>query len=259
MHCSCARILLARQSIVDLADRNHKHLATVFSRRRSGVLAGRAEEVPRAARIRPGRRMIDVLGTPLYCCQAMEPNVRCMVRLATANPVRRFDARGTAVVASQLTGTGARAVVVEDGLDIETCEGSATIGLELGRRPPVARCRPDRSPWRSDGHQGGSRAEDSGVRRRGDLRSTGGRTGHPVSPSTGAARCSGSMSATAGAPVRVVRQPARSDPLAVGDGFTMSDRKRSRPATYDRSLANTCPSSPSCRSLARVTAGQRRW
>jgi threonine dehydratase len=157
------------------------------------------------ARIRAARRVIDpvFLGSPLYCCEALEPVLGCAVsiKLETANPVRSFKARGTEVVASLLAGTGSRAVVcasagnlgqalawsgrgrgldvtvvasrfapaakldriraldakvelvdgdfdmareraaavarydgirlVEDSLDIETCEGAATIGLEL--------------------------------------------------------------------------------------------------------------------------------
>jgi threonine dehydratase len=143
------------------------------------------------------------LDTPLYRCDALEPDLGCAVRikLETANPVRSFKARGTEVVASLLAGTGRQAVVcasagnlgqalawsgrgrgldvtvvasrfaqaakldriraldarlelvdgdieaareraaaiarhdgirlVEDSLDIETCEGAATIGLEL--------------------------------------------------------------------------------------------------------------------------------
>ena len=157
------------------------------------------------ARIRAARRVIDpiFLDTPLYRCEALEPDLGCTVsiKLETANPVRSFKARGTEVVASLLAGNGSRAVVcasagnlgqalawsgrgrgldvtvvasrfapaakldriraldarlelvdgdfdmareraaavarydgirlVEDSLDIETCEGAATIGLEL--------------------------------------------------------------------------------------------------------------------------------
>ncbi len=157
------------------------------------------------ARIQAARRVIDpvFLDTPLYRCEALEPELGCAVsiKLETANPVRSFKGRGTEVVASQLAGRGARAVVcasagnlgqalawsgrsrgldvtvvasrfapaakldriralgallelvdgdfdlareraaalardqgirlVEDSLDIETCEGAATIGLEL--------------------------------------------------------------------------------------------------------------------------------
>ncbi|WP_415803323.1 threonine ammonia-lyase [Isoptericola cucumis] len=149
--------------------------------------------------------MIDpvFLDTPLYRCEALEPDLGCTVsiKLETANPVRSFKARGTELVASQLAARGERAVVcasagnlgqalgwsgrgrgldvtvvasrfataakldriralgaglelvdgdhelareraaavarldgirlVEDSLDIETCEGAATIGLEL--------------------------------------------------------------------------------------------------------------------------------
>jgi threonine dehydratase len=158
------------------------------------------------ARIRAARRVIDpvFLDTPLYRCEALEPELGCAVsiKLETANPVRSFKARGTELVASRLSdGDGPRAVVcasagnlgqalawsgrgrgldvtvvasrfataakldriralgaglelvdgdhelareraadiaryegirlVEDSLDIETCEGAATIGLEL--------------------------------------------------------------------------------------------------------------------------------
>ena len=157
------------------------------------------------ARIQAARRVIDpvFLDTPLYRCEALEPELGCAVsiKLETANPVRSFKGRGTEVVASQLASQGARAVVcasagnlgqalawsgrargldvtvvasrfapaakldriralgarlelvdgdfdlareraaalarnqgirlVEDSLDIETCEGAATIGLEL--------------------------------------------------------------------------------------------------------------------------------
>ena len=157
------------------------------------------------ARIEAARRVINplFLDTPLYRCEALEPDLGCAVsiKLETANPVRSFKARGTEVVASLLADSGARAVVcasagnlgqalawsgrgrgldvtvvasrfapaakldriralgarlelvdgdfdvareraaavardhgirlVEDSLDIETCEGAATIGLEL--------------------------------------------------------------------------------------------------------------------------------
>src|ERR1700691_5378800 len=157
------------------------------------------------ARIRAARRVIDpiFLDTPLYRCEALEPDLGCTVsiKLETANPVRSFKARGTEVIASLLAGHGSPAVVcasagnlgqplawsgrgrgldvtvvasrfapaakldriraldarlelvdgdfdmareraaavarydgirlVEDSLDIETCEGAATIGLEL--------------------------------------------------------------------------------------------------------------------------------
>ncbi|MFZ0907207.1 MAG: pyridoxal-phosphate dependent enzyme [Mycobacterium sp.] len=162
------------------------------------------------ARIRAARRVIDpiFLDTPLYRCEALEPDLGCEVtlKLETANPVRSFKARGTEVVASLLAGTGSQAVVcasagnlgqalawsgrgrgldvtvvasrvtpavkldriraldaklevvdgdfemareravviahydgirlVEDSLDIETCEGAATIGLELVEAMP---------------------------------------------------------------------------------------------------------------------------
>jgi threonine dehydratase len=157
------------------------------------------------ARIEAARREIDplFLDTPLYRCEALEPELGCAVsvKLETANPVRSFKARGTELVASSLAGQGARSAVcasagnlgqalawsgrgrglevtvvaprsapaakldriralgarlelvdgdfddareraaavalhdgirlVEDSLDLETCEGAATIGLEL--------------------------------------------------------------------------------------------------------------------------------
>ncbi|MDH6221365.1 threonine ammonia-lyase [Streptomyces pseudovenezuelae] len=156
-------------------------------------------------RIRAARRLINPVfrDTPLYRCEALEPDLGCAVsiKLETANPVRSFKARGTEVVASLLADRGSQAVVcassgnlgqalawsgrdrgldvtvvssrfataskldriraldarlelvdgdhelardravaiarsdgirlVEDSLDIETCEGAATIGLEL--------------------------------------------------------------------------------------------------------------------------------
>jgi threonine dehydratase len=162
------------------------------------------------ARIRAARQVIDpiFLDTPLYRCEALEPGLGCAVsiKLETANPVRSFKGRGTEVIASQLAGDGAGAVVcasagnlgqalawsgrgrgldvtvvasrfapaakldriralgarlelvdgdfdlareraadvarsngirlVEDSLDIETCEGAATIGLELAATVP---------------------------------------------------------------------------------------------------------------------------
>jgi len=162
------------------------------------------------ARIRTARGVIDpvFLDTPLYRCEALEPELGCTVsiKLETANPVRSFKARGTEVVASLLAEHGPRAAVcasagnlgqalawsgrdrgldvsvvasrfatvakldriralgarlelvdgdhelareraadiaryegirlVEDSLDIETCEGAATIGLELADSPP---------------------------------------------------------------------------------------------------------------------------
>ncbi|MGI5455194.1 threonine ammonia-lyase [Streptomyces sp. CA-249302] len=157
------------------------------------------------ARIRAARSLIDpvFLDTPLYRCEALEPELGCAVsiKLETANPVRSFKARGTELVASRLAASGAQSAVcasagnlgqalawsargrslditvvasrfatrakldriralgarlelvdgdhelareraaaisrhdgirlVEDSLDIETCEGAATIGLEL--------------------------------------------------------------------------------------------------------------------------------
>ncbi|MEU9671217.1 pyridoxal-phosphate dependent enzyme [Streptomyces bobili] len=157
------------------------------------------------ARIRAARQVIDpvFLDTPLYRCEALEPNLGCRVsiKLETANPVRSFKARGTEVVANLIADSGSRAAVcasagnlgqalawsgrgrgidvtvvasrfatvakldriralgarlelvdgdhemareraaaiaqydgirlVEDSLDLETCEGAATIGLEL--------------------------------------------------------------------------------------------------------------------------------
>ncbi|MGI5390910.1 threonine ammonia-lyase [Streptomyces sp. CA-251251] len=162
------------------------------------------------ARIRAARRTIDpvFLDTPLYRCEALEPDLGCRVsiKLETANPVRSFKGRGTELVASLLADSGPRAVVcasagnlgqalawsgrrrgldvtvvasrlatrvkldriralgavlelvdgdhetardraasvarsegirlVEDSLDIETCEGAATIGLELVEAAP---------------------------------------------------------------------------------------------------------------------------
>ena len=67
------------------------------------------------ARIRAARRVIDpvFLDTPLYRCEALEPDLGCTVsiKLETANPVRSFKARGTEVVASLLADNGSRAVV----------------------------------------------------------------------------------------------------------------------------------------------------
>jgi threonine dehydratase len=156
------------------------------------------------------RRLIDpvFLGTPLFRCEALEPELGCTVsiKLETANPVRSFKGRGTEVIASTLAEHGSRAMVcasagnlgqalawsgrgrgldvtvvasrfapaakldriraldatlelvdgdfdlareraadiaardgirlVEDSLDIETCEGAATIGLELADVAP---------------------------------------------------------------------------------------------------------------------------
>lgn len=160
------------------------------------------------AAIQAARGVIDpvFLDTPLYRCDALEPDLGCAVsiKLETANPVRCFKGRGTEVVASRLTGTAVvcasagnlgqalawsgrrrgldvtvvasrfapaakveriralgarlelvdgdfdlareRAVtiarhegsrLVEDSLDIETCEGAATIGLELVATAPT--------------------------------------------------------------------------------------------------------------------------
>jgi threonine dehydratase len=168
------------------------------------------------ARIRAARRVIDpvFLDSPLYRCEALEPELGCAIsiKLETANPVRSFKGRGTEVVANQLAAGDSRAVVcasagnlgqalawssrdrgldvtvvasrfataakldriralgaklelvdgdhelarvraaeiaryggirlLEDSLDLETCEGAATIGLELadaltGPRPAV--------------------------------------------------------------------------------------------------------------------------
>ena len=163
------------------------------------------------ARIWEARQVIDpiFLDTPLYRCEALEPDLGCAVsiKLETANPVRSFKARGTELVASQLAENGQHAVVcasagnlgqalawsgrdrglevtvvasrfapavkldriralgarlelvdgdhelardratalaqqhgvrlLEDSLDIETCEGAATIGLELVDAKPA--------------------------------------------------------------------------------------------------------------------------
>src|SRR5437588_9065236 len=55
------------------------------------------------ARIRAARRVIDpiFLDTPLYRCEALEPDLGCTVsiKLETATPVRSFKARSTEVVA----------------------------------------------------------------------------------------------------------------------------------------------------------------
>ncbi|MFB4270471.1 pyridoxal-phosphate dependent enzyme [Nonomuraea sp. GTA35] len=67
------------------------------------------------ARIRAARQVIDplFLDSPLYRCEALEPELGCAVsiKLETANPVRSFKARGTELVASHLAGNGSRAVV----------------------------------------------------------------------------------------------------------------------------------------------------
>jgi threonine dehydratase len=156
-------------------------------------------------RIRAARTVIDpmFLDTPLYRCEALEPDLGCTVsiKLETVNPIRSFKGRGTELVTSLLADNGSREAVcasagnlgqalawsgrgrgidvtvvasrfasavkldriralgatlelvdgdietareraaaisrydgirlVEDSLDIETCEGAATIGLEL--------------------------------------------------------------------------------------------------------------------------------
>lgn len=83
-------------------------------------------------RIRAARRVIDpiFLDTPLYRCEALEPELGCTVsvKLETANPVRSFKARGTEVLASQLPADGSRAVV---------CASAGNLGQALawsGRR-----------------------------------------------------------------------------------------------------------------------------
>ena len=67
--------------------------------------------------------------------------------------------------------------LVEDSLDIETCEGAATIGLELTGTVPSFERRPDCSRRRGAGHRCGSCGEGPGARRRGDLHPAAGRTG----------------------------------------------------------------------------------
>lgn len=163
------------------------------------------------ARIRAARHAIDpvFLDSPLYRCEALEPDLGCAVslKIETVNPVRSFKARGTELIVNGLAEQGQRAVVcasagnlgqalawsgrkrgidvtvvasrsapavkleriralgaglelvdgdydmacaeaaaiarrrrirrVEDSVDIETCDGAATIGVELvsaGRR-----------------------------------------------------------------------------------------------------------------------------
>jgi threonine dehydratase len=172
------------------------------------------------ARIQAARRVIDpvFLDTPLYRCEALEPELGCAlsIKLESANPVRSFKGRGTELVASLLAERGARAAVcasagnlgqalawsgrgrglditvvasrsapatkleriralgadlelvdgdfdeareravaiadqrgirlVEDSLDIETCEGAATIGLELVGTAPSFDSAPDTVP-----------------------------------------------------------------------------------------------------------------
>src|SRR5882757_7824108 len=64
------------------------------------------------ARIRAARTVIDptFLDTPLYRCEALEPDLGCNVsiKLETANPVRSFKARGTEIVMSLLADNGSR-------------------------------------------------------------------------------------------------------------------------------------------------------
>ncbi|ODU00445.1 MAG: threonine dehydratase [Pseudonocardia sp. SCN 72-86] len=160
-------------------------------------------------RIRAARGAIDpvFLHSPLYRCEALEPDLGCAVsiKLETANPVRSFKGRGTELIASgvgsgsvvcasagnlgqalawsgrrrgldvtavasrsapatkldRIRALGARLELVdgdfdsarerasdiarrnrirlvEDSLDVETCEGAATIGLEIVERAPSA-------------------------------------------------------------------------------------------------------------------------
>lgn len=71
------------------------------------------------ARIQAARQVIDpiFLDTPLYRCEALEPDLGCAVsiKLETANPVRSFKARGAEVVASLLADNGSTAVVCASG------------------------------------------------------------------------------------------------------------------------------------------------
>ena len=67
--------------------------------------------------------------------------------------------------------------LVEDSADIETCEGAATIGLELTDAVPAFERRPDCPGRRGTGHRCGPRDQGPGARSRGDLRPAGGRTG----------------------------------------------------------------------------------
>jgi threonine dehydratase len=161
------------------------------------------------ARIEAARHVVDpiFLDTPLYRCEALEPDLGCAVslKLETVNPVRSFKGRGMEIIASRLADSGRRAVVcasagnlgqalawsgrsrgldvtvvasrsapavkleriralgatlelvdgdydtacaraaaiarhrgiprVEDSVDIETCDGAATIGMELVSGP----------------------------------------------------------------------------------------------------------------------------
>lgn len=83
-------------------------------------------------RIRSARALIDplFLDTPLYRCEALESSLGCAVsiKLETANPICSFKARGTEVVTSQLSASGARDVV---------CASAGNLGQALawsGRR-----------------------------------------------------------------------------------------------------------------------------
>ena len=67
--------------------------------------------------------------------------------------------------------------LVEDSADIETCEGAATIGLELTGTVPAFERRPDCPGRRGAGHRCGVRDQGPGARRRGDLHPAGGRAG----------------------------------------------------------------------------------
>ena len=67
--------------------------------------------------------------------------------------------------------------LVEDSLDIETCEGAATIGLELTDTAPSFAAVLIALGRRGDGHRRGSRGEGPGPRSRGDLRPAGRRAG----------------------------------------------------------------------------------
>ena len=78
--------------------------------------------------------------------------------------------------------------LVEDSLDIETCEGAATIGLELAGTVPSFDRRPDCSRRRGAGHRCGSCGEGLGARSRGDLHPAAGRTGDDTLVAPGARR-----------------------------------------------------------------------
>jgi threonine dehydratase len=60
------------------------------------------------------------LGTPLYRCEALEPDLGCAVsiKLETANPVRSFKGRGTEVVAS-LAGRHVVTIVCGSNVDLD--------------------------------------------------------------------------------------------------------------------------------------------